>query len=251
MSGKNIRKLQVIDPSVLKSLLEQLNANTKRQTLANIISESGMNEIIYDYDRYVEAPENSELKETLKDNLYSRIHQYKNKKRKTTNETAPEVQNNDVGNADAGTSGEGAGTSGIQLLQTKNLKLFAKRLANKNIKSSSDGFLIDDKGKKTNIPFEYVLNDFGRNIKKKSSFLLSDYQKNRVMSILGNVGFAQYNIPNRQIKLAYGTNQPSLRKYIIGKTSPSKTKLKRIKKSDEIPWQQIRRKIYDEVSDDD
>ena len=250
MSGKNIRKLQVIDPSVLKSLLEQLNANTKRQTLANIISESGMNEIIHDYDRYVDAPENSELKETLKDNLYSRIHQYKNKKRKTTNENTTQIQENDADNVDPGTNG-GAGTSGIQLLQTKNLKLFAKRLASKNIKPSSDGFLIDGKGKKTNIPFEYVLNDFGRNIKKRSNFLLSDYQKNRVMSILGNVGFAQYNIPNKQIKLAYGTNQPSLRKYIIGKTSPSKLKVKRIKKSDEIPWQRMRRKIYENVSDDD
>ena len=253
MSGKNIRKLQVIDPSVLKSLLEQLNANTKRQTLANIISESGMNEIIYDYDRYVEAPDNSELKETLKDNLYSRIHQYKNKNRKTINESATQMQGNDVNNNDVvipSTSGGGE-VSGIQLLQTKNLKSFAKRLASKNIRPSSDGFLIDDKGKKTNIPFQHVLNDFGRNIKKRSNFLLSDYQKNRVMSILGNVGFAQYNIPNKQIKLAYGTNQASLRKYIIGKTSPAKSKLKRIKKSDEIPWQQMRKKIYESVSSDE
>ena len=81
--------------------------------------------------------------------------------------------------------------------------------------------------------------------------MLSDYQKNRVMSILGKVGFAQYNIPNKQIKLAYGTNQPSLRKYMIGKVSPRKSKFKSIKKSDEIPWQRIRKKIYENISDDD
>ena len=81
MSGKNIQKLHVINPSVLKSLLEQLNANTKRQTIANIISESGMNEIIRDYDNFVAAPEKSAIKESLKENLYSRIRQYKNKSR--------------------------------------------------------------------------------------------------------------------------------------------------------------------------
>ena len=43
MSGNSIQRLQVIDPAVLKSLLEQLNANTKCQTLANIIDETGMN----------------------------------------------------------------------------------------------------------------------------------------------------------------------------------------------------------------
>ena len=147
MSGKSIRKLQVIDPSVLKSLLEQLNANTKRQTLANIISETGMNEIIHDYDRYVQAPSDSELKETLKDNLYSRIHQYKNKKRKSIEENTAggeEIQGNKVEIDD-----EGATTSTSYLSQTKSIKSFMKRLATKNIKSTPDGFLTDEKGKKT------------------------------------------------------------------------------------------------------
>ena len=71
MSGNNIQRLQVIDPAVLKSLLEQLNTNTKRQTLANIIDESGMNRIIHDYDECVAAPKNSELKELYRQNLIS------------------------------------------------------------------------------------------------------------------------------------------------------------------------------------
>ena len=76
MSGNNIQRLQVIDPAVL----EQLNTNTKRQTLANIINKSGMNEIIHDYDKFVTAPENSELKESYKQNLISCIQKYKGRK---------------------------------------------------------------------------------------------------------------------------------------------------------------------------
>ena len=106
--------------------------------------------------------------------------------------------------------------------QTKTVKTFRNRLSTKNIRSSRDGFLITSTGKKTNIPFELVLNDFGRNIKKKSNFLLSEPQKHRVMKILGTAGFAQYNIPNRKIKLAYGTNQPDLRQYLVHETSPLK-----------------------------
>ena len=81
MNGNNIQRLQVIDPAVFKSLLEQLNTNTKRQTLANIIYESGMNEIIHDYDKFVAAPENSELKESYRQNLISRIQKYKGRNR--------------------------------------------------------------------------------------------------------------------------------------------------------------------------
>ena len=46
-----------------------LNTNTKRQTLANIIDESGMNGIIHDYYKFVAAPENSKLKELYRQNL--------------------------------------------------------------------------------------------------------------------------------------------------------------------------------------
>ena len=65
----------------MKSLLEQLNANTKCQTLANIIDESGMNEIINDYDKFVTAPKNSKLKESYRQNLISRIQKYKGRNR--------------------------------------------------------------------------------------------------------------------------------------------------------------------------
>ena len=81
--------------------------------------------------------------------------------------------------------------------------------------------------KKTNIPYDSVLNDFGRNIKKPTSFKLTDKDKNRVLRILGEVGFAQYNIPNWIIKNAYGMNMPDLRKYLIQSVSPVKKKMKK------------------------
>ena len=83
MSGNSIQKLQVIDPAVLKSLLEQLNANVKRQTVANIVDdESGMAELIHDYDKFLAQPQNSSLKDSLRQNLYSRIQQHKDNRRK-------------------------------------------------------------------------------------------------------------------------------------------------------------------------
>ena len=151
MSGKNIQKLHVINPSVLKSLLEQLNANTKRQTIANIISESGMNEIIRDYDNFVAAPEKSAIKESLKENLYSRIRQYKNKSRQNLrNQTNGE--NNHEGNGDDGGAGGGGSSSNDfqRQWQTKTVKTFRNRLSTKNIRSSRDGFFITSTGKKTN-----------------------------------------------------------------------------------------------------
>ena len=77
MSGNSIQKLQVIDPAVLKSLLEQLNANMKRQTVANIVDDSGMDALIHDYDKFLKQSAKSSLKDSLRQNLYSRIQQHK------------------------------------------------------------------------------------------------------------------------------------------------------------------------------
>ena len=191
-----------------------------------------MNEIICDYDNFVAAPENTTIKESLKENLYSRIRQYKNKKKDNLRSQTNDDEN-DNGNPDvvgnAGTNDDiGEPSISQGLWQTKTVKIFQNRLSTKNIRSSNDGFLISSTGKKPNIPFESVLNDFGRNIKKKSNFMLSESQKHRVMKILGATGFAQYNIPNRKIKLAYGTNQPNLRKYLVHKTSPFKKKKEKL-----------------------
>ena len=107
----------------------------------------------------------------------------------------------------------------------QSVRNFQKRLEGKGIKSTKDGFLIVNK-KKTNIPFEGVLNDFGRNIKSKSSFKLSENKKRRTMRILSEQGFAQYLIPNQRMKLAYGTNLPDIRQHLIEKSSPMKRRRK-------------------------
>lgn len=80
MSGNSVQRLQVIDPHVLKMLLEQLNTHAQRQTVINTLDDSGIIKIIHNYDKYMKEPVNSELKESFKNNL-SRIKQYKCKKR--------------------------------------------------------------------------------------------------------------------------------------------------------------------------
>ena len=62
--------------------------------------------------------------------------------------------------------------------------------------------------------------------------------------MLGEVGFAQYNIPNRIIKNAYGMNMPDLRKYLIQSVSPVKKKKKRLA-SGEVGWASVKHRIYD------
>ena len=261
MSGKSIQKLQVIDPSILKSLLEQINTFTKRQTISNTINEPEMNEIIRDYDNYVATPQDSLMKDSLKQNFVTRLTRYKNRRNLRNQpeivddqqQQQPNVENPNGGDVDE-ENGDDRTLETVKKRQSRTVKQFEKRLKTKNIKSSKDGFLITHNGKKTNIPYEAVLNDSGRNIEKKSNFMLSEKEKNRVMRILGDSGFAQYNIPNKKIKTAYGTNQPDLRKYLVEETSPMK-KRKKAKyepsTSGEIPWHKIKRKIYENISDDD
>ena len=73
----NIQKLQVVDPTMLKTLMEQFNENLKRQRIINKLDASGINEIIHDYDRYMKEPGNSASKDSLNDNLLSRVEKYK------------------------------------------------------------------------------------------------------------------------------------------------------------------------------
>ena len=157
MSGNSIQKLQVIDPTVLKSLLEQLNANMKRQTVANIVDdESGMAELIHDYDKFLKQPAKSSLKDSLRQNLYSRIQQHKDNRRKRT-----EVQNSSAENVTGNQSNEETGNQDNERQLTphaarvsakfhaQSVKNFQKRLEIKGIKSSKDGYLVVNKKKKT------------------------------------------------------------------------------------------------------
>ena len=234
MSGNNIQKLQVIDPGVLKSLLEQLNANTRRQTITNILEQPEMNNIIPDYDTFVAAPEKSQLKETYRQNLMSRIGQYKNKRNLNLRSTRRQGANeNNREGQDQGDDDDGEGPSNERSAQlhARSVIHFQSRLSSKGIRRSKDGFLTTPQGKKTNILFDNVLNDFGKNIKKPSNFKLAENEKNRVLRILGESGFAQYNIPNKVIERAYGTNVPEIRKYLVKSVSPIKKNEKKEKTS--------------------
>ena len=144
MSGNNIQRLQVIDPAVLKSLLEQLNPNTKRQTLANIIDVSGMNEIVHDYDKFVAAPENSKLKESYRQNLISRIQKYKGRKRISLSDNQTHSgQNQDVPE-------EMSSERRKVKLAVQSVKRFKQVLDDKGIRRSTNGKLVDINGQETN-----------------------------------------------------------------------------------------------------
>ena len=96
------------------------------------------------------------------------------------------------------------------------------------------------------MPYDAVLNDFGRNIKSKSSFKLSESEKRRTMKILSEQGFAQYLIPNQKMKLAFGTNLPDIREHLIAQTSPMKKRIKKQakKRGGEASWERVKRQIY-------
>ena len=156
MSGNSVQKLQVIDPAVLKSLLEQLNANMKRQTIANIVDdESGMTELIHDYNKFLAQPEKSSLKDSLRQNLYSRIQQYKNNKRKrseTHNATTETQTGNQTTEQQNDQNDEATSSPHMTRMSAKfhaqSVKWFERRLESKGIKSSRDGFLIANGKKK-------------------------------------------------------------------------------------------------------
>ena len=247
MSGNSVQKLQVIDPAVLKSLLEQLNANVKRQTVAN------MAELIHDYDKFLAQPEKSSLKDSLRQNLYSRIQQHKNNRKKRsqiqnlTTETQTENQSGEQ--RDNQNDREEMTPHATRLsakFHAQSVKHFEKRLEAKGFKSSKDGFLVANGKKKNNIPYEDVLNDFGRNIKSKSNFRLSEQEK-RTIRLLSDSGFAQYLIPNRQLKLAYGTSMPDIREHLIAQTSPMKKRPKTKRQGGEVTWEKVKRQIYSDT----
>ena len=152
MNGNSIQKLQVIDPAVLKSLLEQLNANMKRQTVANIVDESGMNELMHDYNKFLAQSKKSSLKDSLRQNLYSRIQQYKRNKRTVgSGNTASETQTENEPAGQQNDDDDDLSPHASRLsakFHARSVQQFEKRLGSKGIRSSNDEFLIGPNGKK-------------------------------------------------------------------------------------------------------
>ena len=74
--------------------------------------------------------------------------------------------------------------------------------------------------------------------------MLSEQEKGRAMRILSDTGFAQYLIPNRKLKTAYGTNMPDIREHLIAETSPMKKRPKLKRQGGEATWEKVKRQIY-------
>ena len=76
---EKVSRLQVVDPVLLTNILRRVDENVKRQSISNILYQSGLNEIINDYDRYLKLPSDSGLKDTFRMNLLSRVANFKSK----------------------------------------------------------------------------------------------------------------------------------------------------------------------------
>lgn len=80
---------------MLKTVLSQVSENQKRVSMVNALDDLGLNEIIHDYDNYLSLPQDSGMKETYKQNLMSRIADYKNKKLTSTTQPLRDVSQQD------------------------------------------------------------------------------------------------------------------------------------------------------------
>ena len=60
-------------------MIQRLDKNAKCQSMSNTLDQSGLNEIISNYDKYLQLPSDSSLKDTYRQNLLSRVAAYKSK----------------------------------------------------------------------------------------------------------------------------------------------------------------------------
>lgn len=153
----------------MKSLLEQLNAHVKRQSISSTLNDPEMNEIIYHYDKYNQAREGTAMKEHLRQNLNVRIQQYKAKRKKSPNLPTNNVNGNQGGNNNGEGAGgnngdnggnnggiegdeedidDGEGPSGVVTKQSRTVKRFDRKIKSKAVRTTKDGFLIMPNGKK-------------------------------------------------------------------------------------------------------
>ena len=79
INKEKILKLQVIDLVLLNNLLQRLDENAKHQSMSNALDQSGLNEIISNYNKYLQLPSDSSLKDTYRQNLLSKVAAYKSK----------------------------------------------------------------------------------------------------------------------------------------------------------------------------
>ena len=254
-SGGNIQKLQVIDSSVLKTYMEQLNENIKFNNIKNKLNEPTLQQVVNDYDTYTKEPAESNLKNFYNDNLLSRIENYKHEL-KTKRES-------DVKNIAEEIIKSNYKKKTKILTSIKSVKQFINTLKDAGINKPPDGFIKDKFGRKLKIKYDDILNDFGRN-SKRESFKLNDNDKSQIINFLKINMVGSNNVKNKILRDAYHD------KSLISKTTPSKGSIKwssesnnddipttsgyqksKKKKREETSWKDIKTYWNENVSDDD
>ena len=127
-------RLQVIDPVLLTSILRRVDENVKWQSVSKALDQSGLNEIIYDYDKYLKLSSDSGLKDTFRINLLSRVANFKEKAR--NREALLSEPCLPPGNR------EGSGDGMKDLLEIKNVRDFKNSLSDSRFREGADGFRV-------------------------------------------------------------------------------------------------------------
>ena len=223
---EKVLRLQVIDPVLLTNILRGADENAKQQSISNALDQSGLNKIINDYDRYLNLPLDSGLKDTFRMNLVSRVANFKSKARNQ------EASLSDLHHS----SGSGDGLSGDRLnksedylkalLGTESVRDFKNALEANGFREGADGFMVSEDGKSMGVKYKDVLNDFGRNISSLKSYCLNDQDKVRVVNLLKKSGFNRSGIKNARLRVAFDVqdvSQDAFRNQIM-RTTPLKSR---------------------------
>ena len=201
---EKVLTLQVIDPVLLTNILRRVDENAKQQSISNTLDQSGLNEIINDYDRYLNLPSGSGLKDTFRIILLSRVANFKSKAQNR------EASLSDVHHSSG--SGEGLNKSEDYLkgsLGTKSVRDFKNAFEANGFREGADGFMVSGDGKSTGVKYKDVFNDSGRNISSSKRYNLNDQDKVRVVSLLKKSGFNRSGINNARLRVAFDVQDVS------------------------------------------
>ena len=146
-------------------------------------------------------------------------------------------------------------------LAVQSVKRFKQALDDKGIRSTN-GKLVDINGQETSLDYDDFLNDFGRNINKPTSFLMSYNNKREALKILPSVKFPAQSIETPKMRYAYNSQTQFMKEQMLKATTPKKRKeippdepstsgsYGKMKKRKATTWEEAKRMVYDDsVSD--
>ena len=184
------------------------------------MDQSGLNEIINDYDKYLKLSSNTGLKDTFRMNLSSRVANFKEKAQNR------EALSSDVSLPSESLEGSGDGLKKDvnkmkDLFEIKSIRDFKNALGDSGFREGADGFMVSSDGKSTGVKYRDVLNDFSRNVSSLKSSCLSDRDKDKVLNLLKKTGFSRLCIKNTRFRLVFNVKDISpdvYRSQILKKT---------------------------------